>query len=633
MIKYLSCVVAATVLAMTVNAQAARWQQKVKYTMNVDLDVNTNRMTGHQTLNYWNNSPDTLKKVYYHLYWNAFQPNSMMDARSQQLGKTVINGRQDWDARVKDRISKLKENEIGYQKILSLKMNGVPQVYRYHETILEVALSKPILPKTKVTFDMQFETQVPIQIRRSGRDNAEGVRYSMTQWYPKLAEYDQEGWHPNFYVAREFHGVWGDFDVTINIQKDYKLAGSGVLQNPAAIGWSYDKPGTPLKNITTSKRTWRFIANNVHDFAWAADPNYGHIVKKHGNITFHVVHKQVDSLQAKWEEAANALVMVTPFIEKNYGKYPYPQYSVIQGGDGGMEYPMATLVKGPSLGTVFHEFMHSWYQMILGTNESLNAWMDEGFASFADSEVSSYYEQLTTNAAPKSSTGTGPRANTDEPLPLKHAGAYANYFALVKTGREEPLTTHADHYNTNFAYSIASYSKGEIFLTQLGYIVGEQVRDRILLEYYNQWKFKHPTPVDFIRLCEDVSGVKLDWYRNYWVNTTKTIDYGIDSLWEENGESKIRLRRVGLMPMPIDVEVRFKDNTTETHYVPLNLMFGEKPSDDNNVRTTHQPWKWTHPTYVMSFKRRLTDVRHVEIDPTRRMADVERKNNVLELKW
>jgi hypothetical protein len=179
------------------SAQPGRWQQRVKYTMNIDVDAVTNKFTGKQRLEYTNNSPDALKQLFYHLYFNAFQPNSSMDMRSRELGKINVNGRPDWDPRVRDRISNLKEDEIGYQKIIALKMNGVDQPFKYHETILEVNLTKPIAPNTKVVLDMQFEAQIPLQIRRSGRDNpTTGVRYSMSQWYPKLCEYDYEGWHP-----------------------------------------------------------------------------------------------------------------------------------------------------------------------------------------------------------------------------------------------------------------------------------------------------------------------------------------------------------------------------------------------------------------------------------------------------
>jgi Peptidase family M1 domain len=623
-------------------AQPDRWQQRVKYNMSIDMDVNSNQFKGKQKLEYTNNSPDVLNKLFYHLYFNAFQPGSSMDIRSQELGKTVISGRTDWDARVRDRISKLKENEIGYQKIITLKINGVAQPFRYHETILEVNLTKPLLPKTKIVIDMEFEAQVPLQVRRSGRDNpTTGVRYSMSQWYPKLCEYDYEGWHPTPYVAREFYGVWGDFDVTINIDKNYKIGGTGVLVNAGEIGWGYDKPNSELKPTAKEKRSWHFVGNNVHDFVWAADPEYKHLVRKVGAVTLHVIYnyKPNDTKNdSAWNLVGDAAVKVLPFIESKFGQYPYPQYSFIQGGDGGMEYPMATLLNGPGLGTVFHEWMHSWYQMMLGTNEAMYAWMDEGFTSYAEDVVSEFYEGKSSLEGLREALQKNPgNKNLQDLLPVlpeDHSSGYAGYFALIKSGFEEPLTTHADHFNTNYGYSTAAYAKGEVFMEQLGYIIGADTRDKMLLEYYKQWRFKHPNSNDLVQVAEKMSGIKLDWYKEYFCNTTKTVNYAIDSLWEEAGVSKIRLRRIGQMPMPIDLQLTFKDGSKEMHYIPLNLMFGEKPNEDpKQKREVHEAWRWTHPTYVVEFKRRLTDVTSVEIDPSKRMADVERKNNLLELKW
>jgi hypothetical protein len=604
-----------------VSAQPDRWQQRVKYNMNVDVNVQTNIINGIQKLEYTNNSPDKLSKVYFHLYWNAFQPGSEMDVRSIELGKVLVNGRPDWDTRVRDRISKLTPSEIGYQKIKSIKMNGVEQPMVVLGTILEVDLTKAILPKSKVNFDVVFEAQVPVQIRRSGRDNAEGIRYSMSQWYPKLCEYDYEGWHTPQYVAREFYGVWGDYDVTIKIDKSYKIGATGVLENANEIGWGYDKPGSDLKNISASKRTWHFVGKNVHDFVWAADPNYEHIVKKQDGITIHVIYKKVDSLEKSWQTVADAAVTVLPFMEKRFGKYLYPQYSFIQGGDGGMEYPMATLIKGPGLGTVFHEWMHSWYQMMLGSNENEHPWMDEGFASYAAAEVSAFYNKK-----------IGKETNQNA-LPLNHAGAYKSYYFLQQLNLAEPMTTNADHYNTNVAYEVNAYSKGEILLEQLGYIVSDSVRDKILLKYYDLWHSKHPNPNDFFKVAQDVSDVQLAWYKEYWLNTIKTIDYSIDSLWEDAGVTKIRLRRIGEMPMPVDLQLTFKDSTKELHYIPIDMMLANKPAENSEKRFVHNAWNWTNPTYIVEFKHPLNQLIKAEIDPTKRMADVNLDNNVLKLNW
>ena len=171
-------------------------------------------------------------------------------------------------------------------------------------------------------------------------------------------------------------------------------------------------------------------------------------------------------------------------------------------------------------------------------------------------------------------------------------------------------------------------------MEQLGYLVGAAMRDKIVLEYFNQWHFKHPNSSDLVKIAEDMSGIKLDWYKEYWCNTTKTIDYGIDSLWEEGGVSKVRLIRKGKMPMPIDLRLSFKDGSTEMHYIPLNLMYGSKPAENAaEIREEHAAWRWTHPTYIVTFKRRLADLKRAEIDPSKRMADTDQRSNLLQLNW
>lgn len=602
------------------HTQSNRWQQRVQYTMNVKVDIEKNILNGTQHIIYYNNSPDTLRQLFIHIYWNAFQPNSMMDVRSKILGEIILgndkNGNpvRDWDVRVKDRIANLKANEMGFQKIVRLKVNGQSEKIIEHETIAEVVLSKPIMPKSKVRIETEFEAQIPIQIRRSGRDNAEGVRYSMSQWYPKICEYDEEGWHPTFYVAREFYGTWGDYDVTININKNYLIAATGYLQNPTQVGFGYENKNQKLIKPAKSNLIWHFIAPRVHDFVWAADTAYKHVVKelKNGPV-LHFVYKKVDSLELKWKYLIDGVVQAYPFISKTFGAYPYKQYTFIQGGDGGMEYPMATLIKSPSLGTAIHEWMHSWYQMVLGTNETLHPWMDEGFTEYATDRVMAFLDKDTS---------------------FVYQSSYNNYYHLVQSKLEEPMTTPSDYFNTNIAYNIASYSKGSIFLEQLGYIVGAAVRDSILLAYYQKWRFKHPNPNDFIRVAEKVSGLQLQWYKQYWVNTTKTIDYAIDSLWQEGKNTNIRIKNIGKMPMPIDVLITYKDGMKELHYIPLNLMLGNKPAENAVItRKLYPEWKWTHPTYVIQSSRKLTDIISVEIDPSLRMADIDRKNNKLQLKW
>ena len=565
------------------------------------MNVSNHQFEGDQKLVYFNNSPDTLSKVYYHLYFNAFQPGSMMDVRSRNIS--------DPDRRVGDRISKLKDNEIGYQHVASLKQDGKDISYKVNGTILEVTLARPILPKGKSIFEMKFNGQVPVQIRRSGRDNREGISYSMTQWYPKMAEYDFQGWHAYQYVAREFHGVWGDFDVKITIDPKYVLAGTGKLQNPDKIGFGYEKAGT---NVTRSNGnlTWNFVAKNVIDFAWAADPDYTHDIAQVPNgPELHFFYQKNEKTADTWKKMEDYAVKVFQHLNTHFGKYPFDTYSIIQGGDGGMEYPMCTLILGEGQlaglsGTMAHEVAHSWFQMAIASNESLHPWMDEGFTDFASGEALA--------------AATGSDANS-------HTGSYNSYFSLVASGLQEPASQHSDHFNTNRAYSTAAYSIGAVFLEQLKYLIGEENFYKGMLRYYNTWKLKHPTPNDFVRVMEKTSGLQLGWYLRYWIGTTKRIDYGFGVMSDAGGNALIDLKRTGDFPMPIDLLVTYKDGSKETYYIPMNELMGNKPKEGSS--TICETWPWVNPTYTLKINRKLSEIESLEIDPSQRMADIDRKNN------
>lgn len=585
--------------------QSGYWQQRVQYQIDVDLDVITNRYTGKTKLTYTNHSPDTLRQVFFHLYPNAFQPNSEMDVRSRSLS--------DPDSRVGSRISELKPDEIGYLHVSQFRQDGKKADPKEMETILQVRLDHPLLPGGSTVLEFDFDGQVPVQIRRSGRDNREGIRYSMSQWYPKLCEYDYMGWHANPYIGREFHGVWGDFEVTMSLDGSYCVAATGILQNPQDVGFGYEKAGSEVKK-KPGRLTWRWKATNVHDFVWAADPDYKHVIRKiDGGPEVHFFY-QPGSETEDWEELPAYTEKAFREMNKRYGVYPYNHFYVIQGGDGGMEYPMATLITGNRgleslVGVTVHEMIHSWYHGVLATNESLYPWMDEGFTSYAESEVMAVIMD---------------RDLGDDP----HTDSYTSYFRLVRDGLQEPLTTHADHYKTNRAYGTNAYSKGEITLHQLGYVIGREVMERGLQRYFKEWGFKHPTLNDFRRLMERHTGIELDWYFEYWVNTLETIDYGIQQAQEVDGKTLVQLRRLGNMPMPIDLVVTFSDGRQELYYIPLREMYGSKSETPTGmVRTDVEPWPWTHATYVVEIPASLSSISEMEIDPSGRMADVDRKNN------
>lgn len=577
------------------------WQQHVDYSMSVDMDVTNWQYTGTQKLVYTNHSPDTLTQVFYHMYFNAFQPGSEMDVRSRTIA--------DPDRRVGDRIAALSPSEQGFLKATSLTQDGVSIDYSAEETILVVPLKNPLAPHESTVLNMEFHGQVPVQIRRSGRDNAEGVALSMTQWYPKLAEYDKDGWHTDPYIAREFYGVWGDFHVDLNIDSSYVVGGTGYLLEKTAL--------------TNGRTRWVFDAPMVHDFTWAADPDYIHDTYPGPNgVTLNFYYKNNPVLQENWKALQPITAELLDYFNNAIGPYPYKQYSVIQGGDGGMEYAMCTLITGNRsfeslVGVTAHEMAHTWFQFLLATNEALHEWMDEGFTSY----ISSLAEHQVLN-------------QDGDPL----SGSYRGYNFLANSGVEQPLSTHADRYTTNRNYGIAAYSKGAVFLAQLGYVVGEDVLAKIIKEYFKQWAFKHPEPRDFIRVAERVSGLNLDWYLQDFATTTNTIDYGvasIDAMAGDNGPatkggSMITLERIGLMPMPIDLLVNFADGSSRLYYIPLQMMRGEKSFGDTPV-TVLRDWAWARPTYSFQVEG-SSEIVSVIIDPSVRMADIQQENNRFEVK-
>ena len=572
------------------------WQQRVEYNINIDFNHKNHQFLGQQNLIYFNNSPDTINKVFFHLYFNAFQPGSMMDVRSRSLP--------DPDSRVMDRISKLKKNEIGFHEIKMIQQSGMKLEYHIQGTVLEVKLQNPLLPNQSTDFYLEYISQVPKQIRRSGRNNKEGIDYSMAQWFPKIAEYDKDGWHANPYIAREFYAPWGDFDVSISIHKDYVVAATGILQSQIN---------------DNQKKTWRFKAEDVHDFVWAADPDYVHDILKvdSENLELHFYYqKSSDEMVQNWKKLQDDTAEAFKFINKKFGKYPYSKYSIIQGGDGGMEYPMATLITGERtysslLSVTIHEVLHSWYQMLLGTNESYLAWMDEGFTSFAQNitflnKFNNIY-------------------NLDLINPLKKS--YNRYYNFVKTGLEEPLSTHSDHFSTNEAYGVGSYTKGAIFLMQLSYIIGEDNLYKGLRRYYNQWKFKHPNEHDFIRIMEKVSGIELDWYLDYWIKTIHQIDYSVVVRDNDSKYLGIIISRIGKMPMPIEIEIQYDDFSTTNYYIPLSIMRGEKDLGDNVVLL--KDWEWVNEYYEFDIDLSEKKITKIEINPSGKMADVDKENNII----
>ena len=583
--------------------QGQYWQQQVDYTMEVSLDTESARYRGTQKLVYTNNSPETHHKVFYHLYFNAFQPGSEMAIRLKNAADT--------NRRFKIDIDSLTPEQQGFLKVTNLRQNGTRVQTVAAETILEVTLNEPLPSGESTTLELDFEGQVPDVIRRAGKNSAEGVAFSMAQWYPKMAEYDIEGWNTDPYTGREFHGVWGNFDVKISLNKDFTVAASGYLQNADEIGKGYADRQKP--KAKKGMVTWHFVAPEVHDFTWAADANYIHDTYPGPNgVTLHFFYKNDPEIIENWKKLQADTAKMMEYYNTNIGPYPYKQYSVVQGGDGGMEYAMLTLITGGrNYGSLFgvtaHELAHSWFQHVLATNETKHEWMDEGFTSFISA--------LATNEILEQ--------NKDFPL----EGSYRGYFNLANSGFEMPQSTNANRYKHNLAYESTAYSKGAVFLGQLAYLVGKEKVFEILQAYFEEWKFRHPQPNDFRRVAERVSRIQLQWYLTDWTQTTNKIDYAINTIENTDTGSIVHLERKELMPMPQEVLVLYKNGDTELHYIPISLMRGEKQNPYGINWTVHNDWTWANPRYELQLDRTLEEVETIVLDPSNLMADVDKSNN------
>lgn len=579
------------------------WQQRVEYQLDVRLDDQTNAVQGREKLKYYNHSQDTLRRVFFHLYWNAFQPNSAY-ARWAEHTKDFATNKKLFD---------LKPEEIGKQEIFSVQQNGNAVSYRVNETIMEVELSRPLKPGDYDVFDIAWQGQVPVAIKRCGRDNSEGVAYSFTQWYPKICAYDRFGWHADPYIGREFYGEFGSFKVNITLPKKYVVAATGILQNGNTIGYGYEDEGVKPPPNYGFVNVWKFEADNIHDFAWSADAEYTHEkVKAREGLTLHFFYQPSPDVTPEFAQLKDFAVRNLPFIESEFGRYLYPQFSFVQGGEWAMEYPMMTLMENTKRGsgltaTAVHEWMHNWFYGMIGNNENDFPWLDEGFASYAASDILAHETPDSANA-----------------LRRVAADVVVQYSARVP----ESLSTPANLFKNSEDYFFCSYSKAETFLWQLRYIVGDDAFKNGMLRYYTDWHYKHPTGLDFLREMERTSGMELDWYYASWIKTLKSIDYGVEKVAADGASATIvTLKNYGDLPMPAEVRVEFRDGSSEWHYIPLDMQYGAKRFPAEKTIITHAPWSFAVDTYELRLDKSVDGIKSVTIDPERWTADMKRENN------
>lgn len=613
-----------TFVPQPASAMRDYWQQRVEYKIDVTLIDSIHSLDGKLSVRYFNNSPDTLREVYFHLYYLAFQPGSMMQVRGDAINSGSIS----------QKILALKPEEQGRYRIDQITTEAGNASHEITGTVMKVSLPQPLLPNSSTTISFTYFEQIPRQTRRGGWMSSEGVKYSMAQWYPKIAEYDERGWNANEYIAREFYGVWGDFDVSITLPSSFTVAASGQVQNPQEVGHGYEKiaagekSGQAMPEEKTGMTTWKWRAENVHDFAWVADDTYIHDwATIRDSVTIHAIYKT--SVMSMWKNTLKYTEFMINTMSDLYFPYPYRNFYNTHAGDGGMEYPQLVQNTGfrnelSMAGITAHEGAHQWFYGILGNNEIREAYLDEGFTSYATTQI-----MVKQFGNEQQYPGTE-RSWLDWfiPKPNNKGDNYRGYLSLAASGYEEPLTIPHDWFREDVGAGEV-YGKTQAILSMLEYTLGESTFDRGMKEYFNRWKFKHPSLDDFQRVMEDVSKTDLDWFFDQWFRTERTVDYALRDVDsdEENGKyrTKVKLRRLGQAVMPIDLHFTYKDGSTGQATIPLAVHQGtgyQKPES----QMFFPPWDWVSPGYEASI---LTpkEVETTEIDTSWRLQDLNRMNN------
>ncbi len=530
------------------------WQQQADYDIRCTLDIEKKMLSGTETITYRNNSPDTLKRYFIHLYPNAYRN------KESKLYQDFFPGT--WTF-----LKGLPEESQSWIEIDSMTVGGVPGDYIIDigSTILSGTFARPLPPGGTVVFDMGFHQKIR---RRIGRSGYIGNHYDMAQWYPKIVVYDKTGWHPDQFRIGEFYGEFGTYDVSITIPNQYVIAATGIPVE-GDPGWTRNekpkhkssrggghpggypdggiqadvsgmKRGRDDAGLSLSLKTVKFRAVNVHDFAWCADPLY--VVEE-----TRVGEYSVRSFYRQWNRAwADSVLARTVATMKRYdrmiGTYEWPQISIVDSPThGGMEYPMLVMNGSPDMALIVHEVAHMWFYGMLANNERDDAWLDEGPAQYQ------MFNWIIENRGQKD-------------LWKKISDSVID---LHRSGFAEPMSTPYHEFESGAQTMV--YNKSALFLRALKYRVGEENFTRILQEYFRIWKFKHVDEQAFLAVCEDVTGTDLDDFFKQWVHSVKNCDYVLEQFRRRKEDginwADVKIRRVGEMIMPLTLEFKLKSGS------------------------------------------------------------------------
>lgn len=611
------------------------WQQDVDYKIKAEIQEETLTIDGDLELNYTNNSPDTLYEVYFHLYQNAFQENSHYDHLLKENGKNPWYGL-------------YEKNGLG-TTIESLETNKGVDSLVYDNTILRVQLTNPILPHESANFAIKFTTYWGngSNRRRMKAYYVENrfIHFNGVHWYPRISVYDSKfGWTTEQHLDKEFYGDFGTFDVELNFADDYVVEATGTLTNEEQVLPDSLKKQLHISNFyhrgtgelgdtlsipteRNKRKVWKYRAENVHDFAFTADPTYRlDEVVWNGIKCISVVEERH---APQWKTAAQLAADVIKIYSEDFGMYEYPKMVVADAEDG-MEYPMLTLNSGKSphyRGVIAHEIGHNWFYGMLGSNETYRAMMDEGFTQFLtawsliklDGEIYKPYQKDFKNDF------LNKYQHRLKTLDLRAYLGYLN--AAVK--REDPaLNTHSSDFGGGAIRHGGGYgqvyTKTAVMLYNLQYVLGDSLFLKSMQHYVNKWKFAHPYPEDFRKAIIEYSGADLNWFFDQWMETTKVIDYHVGKISHIEGDTfLIRFKRKGEMQMPIDFDVITHTGKTIKYHIP-NTWFIKQT--DAIVLPKWYGWGKLNPEYEVEIVAE-GGIKNIIIDPSKRLADINPLDN------
>lgn len=610
---------------------AAYWQQDVHYTIKAKMDEDDNRIDGEETLVYANNSPDTLREVFFHLYENAFIKGSYLHQLEREKGQ-------------KPRLGKHEAAGEG-TIVTNIQVDRQPAEPVLDNSILQIKLPKALMPGKSISISMGFKTWYDrgSTRRRMQMWDAWGfTHYNGCQWYPKMCVYDRKfGWETYQHLNKEFYGDFGTFDVSLDFPSNYVLEATGELTNREDVLPKELRDKLDMRNFRTKKwgeapsiitpyvkgqrKTWNYHAEGVHDFAFTADPSYRIATTYWNGIECVGIAQEPHA--SGWQNSAEYVAKIIQTFSEDIGPYGYPKMVAADAQDG-MEYPMLTLDGGSDPGyhgLLVHEIGHNWFYGMVGSNETYRAALDEGFTQFLTGWG---LRRIDGDTLPMGVAKPKWTRRWMEPMTVLDRNVLNAYTADAAFDNEVPLNTHSNDFHDALGHEggyRAVYYKTASMLYNLQYVLGDSLFKRAMQHYFMQWRFAHPYFEDFRASIIQFTHADLNWFFDEWIETTKTVDYGIAGAYKVEGKDNtwaIKFRRHGLSQMPVDFTVRTKDGSQHSYTIP-NTWFAKE-----GTTTLPKWWGWSkiQPTYTAEVKV-PGGLKSVQIDTSFRLADVNWTDN------